>query len=64
MLIHFGNFFFLFKAGVVFILSSLCDQYRFHWRGTNFIGKASIIHKLQWGSGLFLSYISVFIIVP
>jgi len=53
---------FLFSTHVsIFIPISLLDQYRFHWWGTNFIGQASSIHELQWGSGLFLSYVSVFI---
>lgn len=31
--------------------NSFYDQYRFHWRGADFVGKTSGIHEFQWGIG-------------
>lgn len=40
---------------VTWIWSSLCflnNQYRFNWRSTNFVGKASDLHEFLWRIGL------------
>ncbi|KAM5578840.1 hypothetical protein ABKV19_008915 [Rosa sericea] len=40
------TFIFILLYVLVFIQISWCDQYRFHWRGTNFGGEASSLHEL------------------